>query len=53
MGTFGGTAPMIITYLMGIFPNQTAIPIYYLMISASVSLIGLAFITKTKKQTIS
>ena len=53
MGIFGGTAPMIITYLMGIFPNQTAIPIYYLMISASVSLIGLAFITKTKKQTIS
>lgn len=43
MGIFGGTAPMVITYLMSKFP-QNGIPLYYLMASAVISLIALIFI---------
>jgi MHS family proline/betaine transporter-like MFS transporter len=43
MGLFGGTAPMVITYLMSIFYSDV-VPVYYLMASAVISLIGLVFI---------
>jgi MHS family proline/betaine transporter-like MFS transporter len=47
MGIFGGTAPMVITYLISIFGLET-IPLYYLMASAGVSLIGLMFMRTQK-----
>ena len=40
MGIFGGTAPMVITYLMTVFPDQP-VANYYLMIGAVISLISL------------
>ncbi len=43
MGLFGGTAPMVITYLISIFYSDV-VPVYYLMVSAVISLIGLVFI---------
>lgn len=43
MGIFGGTAPMIITFLMDKFQNPT-IPNYYLMLSALVSIVSLCFL---------
>ncbi len=46
MGIFGGTAPMMITYLMSVYCLDT-IPLYYLMLSAGVSLIGLMFVSLT------
>ena len=44
MGIFGGTAPMIITYLLTLCPGHP-IPNYYLIVSASLSLVGLGFTT--------
>ncbi len=46
MGIFGGTAPMVITYLLSIF-HLDVIPLYYLMFSAAISLTGL-FLLKIK-----
>ncbi|MBY0280629.1 MAG: MFS transporter [Alphaproteobacteria bacterium] len=43
MGIFGGTAPMVITYLMSVF-YKDVVPVYYLMLSAGISFIGLLFI---------
>jgi MHS family proline/betaine transporter-like MFS transporter len=51
MGIFGGTAPMVIAYLMSIFNNQSVIPLYYFMLSAWVSLLGLALIKSKDIQT--
>ena len=47
MGIFGGTAPMVITYLMGSFKQDT-IPVYYLMLSAAISLTAFVFIKNTQ-----
>lgn len=45
MGIFGGTAPMMITYLMSCLP-QNGIPLYYLMASAVISLVGLSLVKR-------
>ena len=44
MGIFGGTAPMMITYLISRF-QDSAMPNYYLMASALISVFGLYFMS--------
>lgn len=48
MGIFGGTAPVVITYLIDKF-NTNCTPNYYLMLSAAISIISL-FLLKDDKR---